>query len=469
MKKTLNNPKKKIHFEISERKLLLRIFDVVAVLAFLKILSFFIEFRYLDLDTVNWQWTLLLGFYILLFFTIFEMYDLKVAANTEATFKNGSIGALMIVAAFLFTPYISPVLPNRRIELLYFFSSVYISLLGWRLFYIRFFASSRFHKHILIIGNTEEFELIQSAIKKFNPDNVIKGFINTKGGKIPIINDTNTEIVESENLESFVNQHRISEIIIAVNSTKFINPEIYESMIALLERGIIIREYTQVYEEITHRVPVQHVGKDFYKYFPFSRSNQNQVYLIFQTLLDWTLAILGLVIFLFLLPFIWIGNMIANRGKLFYRQQRVGKNGTLFEIIKLRTMVQNAEENGPVWAQQNDNRVTRFGKFLRRSRIDELPQLINVMKGEMCFIGPRPERPEFIEQLSEKIPFYETRHVIKPGITGWAQVKSKYGANEEDMLEKLQYDLFYIKHRSLFLDLNILLKTLTTMIFFRGQ
>lgn len=468
MKKNLNNPKKKIHFEISERKLLLRIFDVAVVFVFLKALSYFIEFKYLDLDTVNLQWSLLLGFYILLFYTIFEMYDLQVAANTEATFKNGSIGALLVVVAFLFTPYISPVLPKRRIELLYFFGAVNLSLLGWRLFYIRFFASSRFHKHILVIGNEEEFEMIRSAIEKHNPDNVIMGFISTKKEGSPLVG-TNITLVKPEDLENFVRENRVSEIVMAVNSPKFIIPEIYETLVVLLERGIIIREYTQVYEEITHRVPVQHVGKDFYKYFPFSRSNQNQLYLIFHTLLDWALSVLGLVVFLFLLPFIWAGNMLANRGKLFYRQQRVGKNGAVFEIIKLRTMVQNAEANGPVWAQQNDQRITRFGKFLRRSRIDELPQLINVMKGEMCFIGPRPERPEFIEQLSKKIPFYETRHVIKPGITGWAQVKSKYGANEDDMLEKLQYDLFYIKHRSLFLDLNILLKTLTTMIFFRGQ
>jgi len=468
VKKNLKRHKNKFHFEISERKLLLRIFDVAAVFILLKLLSFFVEFKYLDFDTINVQWSLLLTFYILLFYTLFEMYDLRVAANTEATFKNGSIGALMIVTAFLFTPYISPILPNRRIELLYFFGAVYFSLLGWRLFYIQFFASSRFHKHILVIGNAKEFELIQAAIKNFNPDNVIKGFINTKK-EISTPEMSPTVLVKSEELEDFVQLHRVSEIIMAVNSPKFIKTEIYDSLLVLLEQGVVIREYTQVYEEITHRVPVQHVGKDFYKYFPFSRSNQNQLYLFFHTLLDWTLAILGLVVFLFLLPFIWIGNMIANRGKLFYSQQRVGKNGAVFEIIKLRTMVQNAETNGPVWAQQNDQRITRFGKFLRRSRIDELPQLINVMKGEMCFIGPRPERPEFIKQLSEKIPFYETRHVIKPGITGWAQVKSKYGANEEDMLEKLQYDLFYIKHRSLFLDLNILLKTLTTMIFFRGQ
>jgi len=132
-------------------------------------------------------------------------------------------------------------------------------------------------------------------------------------------------------------------------------------------------------------------------------------------------------------------------------------------------MVRNAETGEAVWAQKNDSRITPFGKFLRLSRLDELPQVINIIKGDMSVIGPRPERPYFVKELSKVIPFYETRHVIKPGLTGWAQVNVRYGSSVEDSLLKLQYDLFYIKHRSFFLDVNIMVKTLSTMIFFRGQ
>ena len=132
-------------------------------------------------------------------------------------------------------------------------------------------------------------------------------------------------------------------------------------------------------------------------------------------------------------------------------------------------MIKNAEKDGMKWAQKNDSRVTKFGKFLRRARIDEIPQFINVLKGEMSLIGPRPERPFFVQELSRIIPFYETRHIVKPGLTGWAQVNSRYGSTIDDSLIKLQYDLYYIKHRSLFLDLNIVIKTLSTIIFFRGQ
>ncbi len=150
-------------------------------------------------------------------------------------------------------------------------------------------------------------------------------------------------------------------------------------------------------------------------------------------------------------------------------QERIGKNGKIFKIIKFRTMIRDAEKDGAVWASKNDSRVTFFGRFLRRSRLDEIPQFFNILRGDMSLIGPRPERPHFVRELSQIIPFYETRHIIKPGLTGWAQVKVRYGSTVEDSLLKLQYDLYYIKHRSFFLDVNVIVKTLSTMIFFRGQ
>ena len=150
-------------------------------------------------------------------------------------------------------------------------------------------------------------------------------------------------------------------------------------------------------------------------------------------------------------------------------QQRIGKNGIPFEIYKLKTMIVNAEQEGAVFAKVNDIRVTPFGRFLRKTRIDEVPQFINVLKGEMALIGPRPERPIFVDEIAKNIPLYQTRHVIKPGLTGWAQVNYPYGVSLEDSLMKLRYDLYYIKHRSLFLDINIVMKTLSTILFARGQ
>ena len=181
------------------------------------------------------------------------------------------------------------------------------------------------------------------------------------------------------------------------------------------------------------------------------------------------ISVLGLLFGAVLLPFIVLGNILGNRGKLFYTQERVGKNGELFRIYKFRTMVKNAEANGAEFSSLNDNRVTPFGTFLRKTRIDEFPQFINILKGDMAVIGPRPERPVFVKEIAEIMPFYETRHVIRPGLTGWAQVNYPYGESLEDSLIKLQYDLYYIKHRSVFLDLNITIKTISTVLFYRGQ
>jgi lipopolysaccharide/colanic/teichoic acid biosynthesis glycosyltransferase len=193
------------------------------------------------------------------------------------------------------------------------------------------------------------------------------------------------------------------------------------------------------------------------------------MYLFGVRFVDVLLSILGILLFLFVIPFILIGNLFANRGSLFYSQSRVGKNGKLFRIHKLRSMVKNAEANGAVWATKNDTRITKFGKFLRKTRLDELPQFFNILKGDMSLIGPRPERPEFVKDLEEQIPFYAIRHVVRPGLTGWAQVNYPYANTIEEQETKLRYDLFYIKERSSFLDFKILIKTITTVLYFRGQ
>ena len=275
--------------------------------------------------------------------------------------------------------------------------------------------------------------------------------------------------IKRDDLVSFVKENGIAEIVIASQKMEGITADLYQQLLRLLEFGTIIREYTKVYESKTLRIPVQFIERDFYRYFPFNRNNNNRIYLFTTRLLEVLISAVGLVVGIGLIPFILIGNAVGNRGELFYTQERVGKDGTIFKIIKLRTMVRNAESNGAVFAKSKDSRVTPFGKFLRKTRIDEFPQFLNILKGDMAVIGPRPERPFFVREIAEIMPFYETRHVIKPGLTGWAQVNYAYGETMEDSLIKLQYDLYYIKHRSVFLDLDISFKTITTILFYRGQ
>ena len=307
------------------------------------------------------------------------------------------------------------------------------------------------------------------ALVTSDPNYKIVGFINSEASTEESVKFKGLKEFEANSFLDIIDREKISEVLVASFNSESIIAEVYHDLMLLLERGFKIREYTQVYEELLYRVPIQFVGKDFYKYFPFSRSNENKLYIFFQRTFDIIIAIIGLIAGLILTPFIIIGNMIGNKGPLLYTQDRVGRNSKTFRIIKLRTMVVNAEKDGVKWAQKDDKRVTAFGRFLRRSRLDEIPQFYNVLKGEMSIIGPRPERPFFVNELSRIIPFYETRHIIKPGLTGWAQVKTRYGSTIEDSLTKLQYDLYYIKHRSVFLDFNIAIKTLSTILYYRGQ
>ncbi|HQV36481.1 MAG TPA: exopolysaccharide biosynthesis polyprenyl glycosylphosphotransferase [Flavobacterium sp.] len=461
--------KKKIHFEVSERKILLRIFDVLFVLLSLYIVGIVFQFDYFSITTYNFYWTIVLGAYILIIGSVFEMYNLQVASNQFQVIKSIILTSSTTVLVFLLTPFFTPTLPSNRLQILYFFIAIFIALFLWRMFYLKYLASHRFEKKVILICEKELADELILGLKSVDPHYTIVALVNTdENSDFSILNKT-VSIISVAGLEKFVSKNSISEIVIATQKTEEITVDLYNKLLLLLENGFIIREYTHVYENLTQRIPVQYVARDFYRYFPFSRSNQNQLYLLFVRIFEYIIALIGISLGLFFVPFILIGNFIGNRGKLFYSQIRVGKNGEEFRIIKFRTMVKNAESDGAVFATTNDARITPFGKFLRKSRIDEFPQFINILLGHMAVIGPRPERPVFVNEIAEIMPFYQTRHVVKPGLTGWAQVNYSYGDSIDDSLIKLQYDLYYIKHRSIFLDFNIMLKTLSTILFFRGQ
>ncbi len=461
--------KQGIHFEVSERKILLRVMDMLAVLIGLYLLEQWFGFDYLLLKRENSVSIIVLLAYITIFGTVFEMYDLRKSSKLEISFRDIVLASSTVVLFYFLTPFITPLLPEKRMQIIYFYITIIVAIFIWRIAYVTFISSPRFHKKVLLVGEVTYIGNIVSALNASDPNYKIVGFINCEEPSKEPVKYKGLKEFQPYELIQVIREHKISEVLVASYNSETITPDIYHDLMTLLEKGFIIREYTQVYEEITNRVPIQFVGKDFYKYFPFSRSNQNTLYLFFNRLFDIVFSVAGLLFGLVILPVILIGNLVANRGPLFYTQERVGKNGKIFNIIKLRSMIVNAETTGAKWAQVDDVRITFFGKFLRRSRIDEIPQFINVLKGDMGIIGPRPERPFFVKELSRIIPFYETRHIVKPGLTGWAQVSTRYGSSVDDSLTKLQYDLFYIKHRSLFLDINIIVKTLSTILYYRGQ
>ena len=463
------NKNKKIHFEVSERKVLLRIFDVVFVLMALYFTGSLLHLEYLVASTSDIYYVMVIVLYLNGIGTIFEMYSLQVASNQDQVLKSTILTASTTVLFYLLTPVFSAELPSNRLQILVFYSTVLLALILWRTFYVKFLASNRFVQNVVLICEREQVEELVTELENSDPHYRIIAYVNSDS-----VND-NLHVyhfvknLRIDDLVQFVTEKNLFEIVIASQKTEDITLELYQKLLHLLECGTTIREYTQVYENKTQRIPVHHITRDFYKFFPFNRTNSNQLYLLNLKLLETLISITGLFFGAILLPFILLGNIIGNRGKLFYTQERVGKSGKIFHILKFRTMVNNAEKEGAVFSTSNDNRVTPFGKFMRKTRIDEIPQFVNILRGEMAVIGPRPERPFFVKEIAEIMPFYETRHVIKPGLTGWAQVNYSYGESLDDSLIKLQYDLYYIKHRSVFLDLNITIKTISTVLFYRGQ
>ncbi len=459
---------KKIHFEVSERKILLKVFDLIFVFLSLFLVSYFFEFKYFRFSTTNYYWTLVLVLYLNVFGSVFEMYNLQVASSQFQIIRSIILTTSTTVLFYLLTPVYTPFLPSNRLQIVMFFVAIFLSLLAWRIFYLKFLASHRFVKKAILVCDEDQLDELVLGLLNADPHYKIIGFVNSDVNS-EIVNKSAINTIPLNELDNYVRNNNISEIVIASQKTEAITVGLYNQLIHLLENGFIIREYTQVYEAITQRIPVHYVSRDFYRYFPFSRSNQNQLYLSFVRISEIVFSLIGLAIGLLFVPLIYIGNLIGNRGSLFYSQERIGKNGSVFKIYKYRTMVQNAEVNGAVFTTINDSRITAFGKFLRKTRLDEFPQFLNILKGDMGIIGPRPERPIFVNEIAEVMPFYETRHVIKPGLTGWAQVNYSYGDSIEDSLVKLQYDLYYIKHRSIFLDIDIVIKTFSTVLFYRGQ
>lgn len=460
---------KKIHFEISERKMILRLFDVFFVYFFLLLIGNYFDVEYFFKATHHWPWVIVLSIYLNFFGTIFEMYNLQVASNQFQVSKSLTLTGSLTVLVYLLTPIYSPELPSKRIQIVLFYLVVLFALFVWRMCYVYFLASRRFFQNAILICDNDQVAELIFGLENIDPHYKIIGYINTDIANYSAVDYPYCINIDIDSMVDFVKQNNISEVVIASKNTEGMTTELYHQLLRLLESSINIREYTQVYESKTQRIPVQYISRDFYRFFPFSRSNQNKLYLISVRVFEITLSLVGVGIGIILTPFIFVGNAIGNNGALFYTQERVGKDGVIFEILKFRTMVNNAENNGAVFTTIDDERITVFGKFLRKTRLDEFPQFINILKGEMAVIGPRPERPFFVKEIAEIMPFYETRHIIKPGLTGWAQVNYSYGATIDESLIKLQYDLYYIKHRSIFLDLSIAFKTITTVLFYRGQ
>jgi sugar transferase (PEP-CTERM system associated) len=270
----------------------------------------------------------------------------------------------------------------------------------------------------------------------------------------------------ANNLEEVIKNEKINRVVIAVRERRGTFPT--ETLLRMsLAGNINIEECTSFFERITGKVHIDMLRPSWLIFA--GRGRDTRIGQVFRELVHRSLALVGLVLSLPIAVLTAILIKIESKGPIFYKQERLGKNGKIFHVIKFRSMQIDAEADGlPVWAADDDGRATRVGRIIRKIRVDEIPQFWNIIKGEMSFVGPRPERPHFVAQLAAEIPYYKHRHLVAPGLTGWAQIKYPYGASIEDARQKLQYELYYIKNQSLTLDLIIVFETIKTVLFGRG-
>lgn len=399
----------------------------------------------------------------LIVFYIFGLYDTARQRNILPFYtllgKAISVNAVIAVVFFYIIPYLG--ISPKRVLIFYLIISTILTYL-WRRLYNRFLQSRAAENNILIIGiNNQAKEIINYIEKNPQLGYRIKTVINDENkntgdikGEKKIISGTDfdlAKIIKEENIQTIVNSvdHRYK-------------PELAKQLYQSLSSKISFFDLPKFYEELTGKIPVNLINEIWF--LENLHENKKNLHETLKRVMDIILSIIGLIVSAPILPFLAIAIKMDSAGPIFFTQIRTGRSGKEFLAMKLRTMVRDAEKNGAEWAKINDSRITRLGKFLRKTRIDEIPQLINVLRGEMSFIGPRPERPEFVKTLEEHIPFYKQRLIVKPGLTGWAQINFPYGASIEDSMEKMQYDLFYIKNRSLILDFSIILKTVNTVL-----
>lgn len=458
--------KKRIQF--LKRGVALRIADLLVSITGIVLTALFFNLKYFSGFEPNiLVWLFTYSVYFLIFAEIFEMYHISKSYDLYFTIRSVFLTTIFTTIAYIFTPIIAPVLPETRVEILIFFQSIVWPLLLWRIIYITLFFHPIFLKKTLIIGETQDIEKLIAITYKYSSEYSIVGYVSA--AKIDSISDK-IQWYSDHNplLEDIVKKEKVTTVIICGKAIKDSFQLYSNSILKIFEKGIIVISNNEFVEQLTKQISNDRLNNSFYDYFTYSKYNSDAIYLSFIKAFDLVFALIGLIFLVIITPLILLINLFFNKGSLLYDQKRVGKNGIIFKIYKFRTMIEGAEQGLPLWATKDDLRITPFGKFLRKSRIDELPQCYNVLKGEMGVIGPRPERPEFVQLLEEKIPFYAIRHVIKPGLTGWAQVEYPYANTVEDQEMKLRYDLYYLKERNLLMDIKIILKTVNTVLFYKG-
>ena len=457
----------------AERRALLLFGDIVMLIAALMIAlafwaqgdrwaNFSLEFL---LATPFWFYLLPLLWLLLLS----SLYQEKRAADWTETLRVIAIAAVIALAFYSVVYFFNTPksLPRRGVAA--FIGSALILTPVWRFIYIHVFTAPQFLRRVLLVGGGETGQIILKILKTLHPQPfIVVGIIDDDPNKIGSEIEGYPVYSGSDKLLDVISSQEITDLVVAISGK--MQGTMFQALLDAQERGAEITRMPVVYEELLHRVPIRYLEADWILRSFVDQARVNMFNEIAKRITDILLATIGLLILLPLLPFISLAIIIDSRFPIFYTQKRMGRNGVLYNIFKFRTMRQDAEANGqPQWAEEKDRRATRVGVFLRKTHLDEFPQFFNVLKGEMSIVGPRAERPELVEWFQQHVPFYRARLLVRPGITGWAQVNQQYASTIDETIEKLEYDLYYIKHRSLGMDFSTMLRTPAMILGFRGR
>jgi exopolysaccharide biosynthesis polyprenyl glycosylphosphotransferase len=451
---------------ISDRRLILMVGDTLAVIAAVAVAlwvwSRVAQYEFtVDFVLPNSYLFFAMALLWLALASANDFYDLNVSSDRNRAMQRLLSITGQLVVIYLLVFFISPRDALPRLFILYYGIASFALIALWRILSPNLLGWAIEARRVLILGTGSTTTMIIRAIQEQQQQVYqIHGIISQSED-----DDATGELIEgvpvlgtADDLAEIIELGGVSELVLT--STRDLSPNAFQGVMDAYEHGVTLMPMPLLYENITGQVPVEHVNDNWALILPLEGSPLLSPYAISKRLIEVLLSMMGMVVFLIMLPFVALAIRLDSPGPVFYSQERIGLNGRIFRVYKFRTMRQDAEaETGAVFSVKGDPRVTRLGRFMRKVRIDELPQLYNILRGDMSLIGPRPERPEHVARLTEKIPFYRTRNVIRPGLTGWAQVRYEYGSTDDDALIKLQYDLYYIRHQSLLLDLNILIRT----------
>lgn len=411
-------------------------------------------------------------FYLLPMIWIFlmvELYDMHRAVDFGQTVRGVITAAIIGLGIYLLFYFTSEPnsLPRRGIAS-YLISVVALTLL-WRWVFIRIFTAPALMRRVLLVGGGRTGELLLAIINDLWPPpfflvGIIDDDPDKKGKEIEGL----TVVGNHQDLLQLIQDQQISDVIVAISGE--MQGGMFQTLLDAQAGGVEISRMPVVYEELLGRVPIRLLEADWILRSFVDQARASGFYILGKRLLDILGGLFGSLVLLLILPFITIAIMLDDGRPIFYSQTRSGRGGKPYSILKFRTMRNDAEADGrPKWAKEDDERATRVGRVLRRTHLDELPQFFNVLRGEMSLVGPRAERPELVELFQQHVPFYRARLMVKPGISGWAQVNYGYASTIDETIVKLEYDLYYIKHRNIVMDIMIILRTPSTMLGLRGR